>query len=160
MSRPASLLLLLIGPALLSAGCATRTIVIETDPPGATVWLNREKVEAMTTPALIPFDHHGTYAVRLEKDGYEPLETTADVVTPWYSWPVLDLFSDLFFSFAVNDRQEFSYRLAPIVEPEPDESVEAAERRRAEAGRFQEKVRARADDLRRQVNEGDPAEAE
>lgn len=160
MSRPALLLLFVSSPLLLSAGCATRTLVIETDPPGATVWLNREKVESMTTPALIPFDHHGMYAVRLEKEGYEPLETTADVVTPWYSWPILDVFSDLFFSFAVNDRQEFSWRLVPLDEPVADESEEAAERRRAAALRFHEKVRARAEDLRRQVNEGDPAEAE
>ena len=53
------------------------TITIDSEPPGALCWLNDNEIGR--TPVTVPFTWYGTYRVRLEKPGYEPLEAEAPV---------------------------------------------------------------------------------
>lgn len=74
-----------------AGGCGSpqRTIVITSDPPGARVWLN--DVDLGTTPVQTPFKFFGKYDVRLAKEGYEPLVTSAEAKAPLHETPGLDL---------------------------------------------------------------------
>ena len=42
----------------------------------------------------VPFAWYGTYDVRLEKDGYEPLWTTGEADAPWWEYPGPDLVAE------------------------------------------------------------------
>jgi len=74
---------------LASTGCVQRTIEITSEPTGAQVYLN--DVEVGRTPLEVGFTYFGTYDVRLRKDGYEPLMTSAKTDAPMHEWPGIDL---------------------------------------------------------------------
>jgi len=83
---------LLLGLALsfcVLPGCMQRTIHITSEPSGAQVYLN--DVEVGRTPVEVGFTYFGTYDVRLRKDGFEPLVTSAKTDAPMHEWPGFDL---------------------------------------------------------------------
>ncbi len=69
------------------SGCVERRISIDTEPPGALVWLNDAQIGR--TPVDVAFTHEGTYDLRIEKEGYEPLMTPAKTTGPlWDAVPI------------------------------------------------------------------------
>ena len=70
-------------------GCLSRRVSITSEPSGATVWMN--DVEVGRTPVEAQFLYYGTYDVKVELDGFEPLRTRARARTPIYEYPPLDL---------------------------------------------------------------------
>ncbi len=79
--------------AVLLGGCVERRVWIETDPPGALVWLNDTQVGR--SPVDVSITHHGIYDVRIEKEGYEPLVTSADTDGPIWDTVPLDFFVEI-----------------------------------------------------------------
>ena len=77
---------------MLAVGCVQRTISITSEPAGALVYLNDEEVGR--TPVDVPFTWYGTYDVRLERRGYEPLWTTGVAKQPWWENPGPDLLAE------------------------------------------------------------------
>ncbi|MEM8836121.1 MAG: PEGA domain-containing protein [Planctomycetota bacterium] len=77
--------------ALAMVGCVDRRILITSEPSGARVLLN--DVDVGVTPAEVNFTYYGVYDVRLRKEGYEPLRTTAEAAAPWHEYPIVDLVS-------------------------------------------------------------------
>jgi hypothetical protein len=143
--------------ALALAGCVERKLLIRSDPPGATVTLNRGRTPAGTTPLSIPYHYYGTYDVRIEKEGYRPLHVDAPVSAPWYEYPVLDFFAELLLPVTIHDDREFSWSLEPrppapamTTEEEIEKATQEAEKRNAE-------LLERAKKMRKAVDEGDPA---
>ena len=61
-------------------GCVERRLFIDTDPPGALVWLNDAQLGR--TPVDVRIVHDGTYDLRIEKEGFEPVVTGAKVQGP------------------------------------------------------------------------------
>lgn len=100
-----ALLALLLRPV----GCVERSITIETDPPGAMVWVNAE--EKGMTPVTVPFTWYGTYEFRLELEGYQTLVVKEDVNAPAYQIFPMDLVTDVFVPATIRDRKLFSYAL-------------------------------------------------
>lgn len=85
---PRALFLVLCAGAL--AACSTkRTLLLESVPPGAKVWVDGQ--ERGVTPLEVPFVHPGSFAVRLEKQGYSPLAADVAVKGGFESYPVVDL---------------------------------------------------------------------
>ena len=78
---------------LLLGGCVKRTLLIESDPPGALVYLNDEEVGR--TPVTVPFTWYGTYDVRLEMEGYRTLHAEQELEQPWWESPGPDLFAEM-----------------------------------------------------------------
>ena len=79
---------------LLTTGCAIdRRLRLESDPPGALVYLNGEEVAR--TPATVPLDWYGRYDITARLDGHETLRTRRWVAAPWWLWPPLDLVAEL-----------------------------------------------------------------
>lgn len=87
---PAALALALAATSL--SGCLERTIRITTEPEGALVWLN--DVEVGRTPLETDFTFYGTYDVRIRREGFEPIVTSARADAPPQEWPGIDLIAE------------------------------------------------------------------
>jgi hypothetical protein len=99
------LFLLALLPTL---GCVERTITVESDPPGALVYLNEEEIGR--TPVQRDFLWYGTYSVAVRKPGYESIKTKADVPPPFYQWPPFDLIAELL-PIQITDSHSLNYTL-------------------------------------------------
>lgn len=75
------------------SGCIERRIRVTSEPSGARVWLNDEHVG--TTPCEARFTFYGTYDVRVELDGYEPIQEGREAHAPLYEYPGADLAATL-----------------------------------------------------------------
>ena len=121
--------IMLVGAAALVTGCARveRTLTVESDPPGALVYLNDQEVGR--TPMTKEFLWYGTYDLRLRKEGYRTLVAQPRVWAPIWQVPPFDLIAE-FVPFRLEDRHRLSYAMTPItdeIEPSSDEMVARAE---------------------------------
>jgi len=89
--RPATSLLAagILASLTLLGGCVERVMHITSEPEGALVFLNDDEVGK--TPVDVPFTYYGTYDVRLEKEGYQPLWIMQKAEAPWWEFPGPDL---------------------------------------------------------------------
>lgn len=101
-----------LAAALLAAvGCGTqRTIRITSDPSGALVHLN--DVEVGRTPVTVPFTFYGTYDVRLEAPGYQPLWTKHKAQAPLWEYPGPDLLGE---AVGADSRLAWHFEMTPAV---------------------------------------------
>lgn len=99
---------LLVLPLLL-AGCVERILSVRSEPPGAEVWLDGERVG--TTPAEIPYDWYGTRELTLERPGYRSITVSVELSPPWWQIFPLDFVTDLLLPFTVTDRTERHFLL-------------------------------------------------
>lgn len=108
------------------AGCGVqRTMVIESDPPGALVYLNDEEVGR--TPVRHDFTWYGNYDVSLRREGYQTMRTTQWVAAPWWQWPPIDFLAELT-PGRPKDTHRFLYVLKPATQPaDPDALLRRAE---------------------------------
>lgn len=75
---------------LVLAGCSTkRYLTIDSDPPGARVWVNGK--DEGKTPATVEFVHYGYFDVRLEMPGYEAVQTEVRLGSKIDGYPIVDL---------------------------------------------------------------------
>lgn len=130
--RSLVVILALLAPLLpLLGGCAggvDRTIVVESEPPGALVYLNDQEVGR--TPVEVPFLWYGTYDVRLRKEGYEAVKTRRRVWAPLWQIPPFDLLAELV-PFPLEDRHRLAFTMEPLPEGvDQAELIQRAERLR------------------------------
>lgn len=103
--------------AMLSGlvACETqRTITVTSNPPGALVFLNDEEVGR--TPITVPFTFYGTYSVRLEKPGYDPLWTKKEAAAPFWELPGPDLIALLIPGKKVDLSWHYELQALPLAE--------------------------------------------
>ena len=106
--------------ALLTAwlgGCVERTLTIESDPPGALVYLNDQEVGR--TPLTREFTWYGWYDVAVRAPGYKTLKTTSPVIAPAWLWVPFDLLVELL-PFPVQDKHRLHYKLVAETEADVD----------------------------------------
>ncbi|MDG2423392.1 MAG: PEGA domain-containing protein [Phycisphaerales bacterium] len=122
---PRTTLLILLGTMLVaSSGCIRRKLSITTAPSGALVWVNDREVGR--TPLTVDFTHYGTYDVRIEREGMEPVMTSQKASAPLWDLPGPDLVVEVM-PFQANSEIKWHFDLEPR-----DESHEAlVERARA-----------------------------
>src|SRR5262245_3073735 len=138
---PAAPALLAVAAAAVAAGgCVERKMMIRSDPPGAVITLDGERLE-QRTPAEVPFDFGGTRGVTLAAAGYRLLDTTAELRDPWFTYFPLDVFAEFLWPGTIEDVQEFDFALQPYGSATP-EMKEAAQRKLAELKRRAESFRA------------------
>jgi hypothetical protein len=97
-------------------GCARRTLTVTTEPPGALVWINDREIGR--SPVEVEFYDYGTYDVRLELDGYEPMMTFGVAKPPPWDLPGPDLVFEAVPGARVNCH--WHYDLEPAVENTPE----------------------------------------
>lgn len=122
---------LLFALVLPAAGCVERRMTIISDPPGAAAYLDGD--EMGTTPVTTKFLFYGGRGIRLEKDGYETLEAVQHIGAPWYQTFPLDLFTDVFLPWTVQDRRYLPYKMEPARPVDKEALVARAKAFRAEA---------------------------
>lgn len=101
---------ILLALSLLGA-CVERRLLIRTDPPGADVTVNGEKVGR--APVQWRFDHYGKVLVEVEKPGYRPAERVVELRSPWYEKPGVDFFADVLVPTTIRDEHQVELRLEP-----------------------------------------------
>ena len=97
----------------LAPGCVKRTILIESDPPGAKVWVNEHLMERVT-PLEYEFITHGGYKFRLRKAGFREVVAREKVQAPIYQWIPLDLVFEHLVPAKLEDKHVFRYTLSPL----------------------------------------------
>ena len=107
--RHAIPLLLLL--SLLAAGCVRRTLIVESTPPEAEVWIDGERVGL--TPVREPFSHYGTREIVVVKGGYTLAREKRPVEAPWYERFPLDFFTENLWPGTLVDERRFAYVLQP-----------------------------------------------
>jgi len=125
------ILLVTLGGTLLATACVRRTVSINTDPQGAGVMLNDEKIG--TSPVSVDFTWYGDYEIILQHEGYETLQTHKKLNAPWYQVPPIDLFAEAFIPFTIRDRRELSFTLEPTKEIDRAQLIEGARQFRERA---------------------------
>ncbi|MCA9295632.1 MAG: PEGA domain-containing protein [Phycisphaerales bacterium] len=111
--RLAAVAALMAGAGL--TGCARKTITVTTEPPGALVWLNDREIGR--SPVSVEFYDYGTYDVRLELDGYEPMMTFGVADPPPWDLPGPDLVFEAVPGASVN--RHWHYDLEPAIDNTP-----------------------------------------
>lgn len=129
-------LLLTTGLAALSQGCVERRFVIETNVPGAQVYVNNEPVGP--SPADARWDYSGKYEFRVVAQGYEPLRQVEKVKARWYDYPPLDFVFETLWPFHIEDVRRFRFDLQPAAQIRTDELLDKANDLRTQAGQLPE----------------------
>lgn len=106
-------------------GCVERRLSITSEPSGALVYLNDQEVGR--TPVEVPFRFYGTYDVRLEREGYDPLWTEAKAKAPVWEYPPFDLVAEAVPGAKSTVRWHFELEAStPVEERDTDALVDRA----------------------------------
>lgn len=110
-------IMIVVSAAALVGGCKQpeRTLVIESEPAGALVYLNGEEVGR--TPMEYDFVWYGDYDVTLRRQGYETLKTHRELKPPLRMWIPFDLFTEM---AGGKDRQVWRFDMEPMPETSAD----------------------------------------
>jgi hypothetical protein len=122
--------LLFLAALSLLTGCVERRFVVETNVPGAQVYVNSAPVGP--SPADARWDYAGNYVFRVVAQGYEPLTRVEHVKARWYDYPPLDFFFETLWPFHVEDVRRFRFDLVPATQIRTDELLDAANNMRAQ----------------------------
>jgi hypothetical protein len=111
------------GPALallavISSGCVDRRFIIESDPPGAAVYVNDRLVGA--SPVNQSFIYYGTYRFVFVRDGYETLTVDEHICTPWWSYFPLEFVVENILPNTIRDVRYIRKPLQPRQEIPPE----------------------------------------
>ena len=96
---------------VLLAGCIERTMVIESEPPGAFVRVDGD--DCGTAPAVVPFTAYGKREVYLHRKDYFSRSEIIRVSPPAYAVFPLDFVFDVLWPFTIRDEQTFKFTLQP-----------------------------------------------
>ena len=133
---------------LVCAGCVERRLHIRTEPEGALVRVNGRDIGR--SPAVWRFHHYGTVRVTTHLDGYLPEQREVRLKTPWYEYPVADLFSDVLIPTRIKDDHEVSITLQPRTESSKAEDLAAADELADRAAALRDEMR---DEMREELAE-------
>jgi hypothetical protein len=114
---------------LALGGCVERFISVRSDPPGAIVTLDDQKIGP--TPVDIPYTWYGMRLLVVDLQGYTQVRETIALNPPWWQFPPIDFITDILVPATITDRREFSYSLDKVT-AQPDKGLEEVKRRAAE----------------------------
>jgi hypothetical protein len=101
-----------------STGCVERRFRIESNPPGAYLYVNNTAYGP--TPIDVPFLYYGKYDMMLVKEGFQTLRVKEPVDPPWYQYPVIDFFAEALYPGQLTDIRPLYYELEPVCQPNLD----------------------------------------
>ena len=125
---------LLIAVLLVSTGCVRRRLMVRSNPPGASVYIDKQFIG--TTPAATSFVYYGTREIEVIADGYRTEKVLRTISPPWYQIPPIDFVSETLWPREVRDERIIDITLTP------NQPVAS------------EVLQARADNLRLQAAQG------
>ena len=138
-----------LAAVLLTAGCVERRLTIVTEPKEAVVWLNDEEVG--TAPVTVNFNWYGDYRVRIEKSGYEILNTHRNLERPLHDKFPFDFFAEVLWPKRIVDEYTWKFELKPYQSSSPEKLIKDAQQMQQRSNRELGKI---ADEI---LNESKPA---
>lgn len=96
---------------LSAPGCVRRRLLIRSNPPGATVYVDNQPIGV--TPCATSFVYYGTREIRLVKPGYETLTINQPIPAPWFELPGIDFISENVLPNEIQDYRTVSYTMSP-----------------------------------------------
>ena len=90
-------------------GCVERLVAVRTEPPGAAVYLDDEKVGE--TPCEVEYVWYGERELVVELRGHRSVRETLPLRPPWWQFFPLDFITDVLVPFTITDRVEVEYTL-------------------------------------------------
>ena len=99
----------LILATLTGCGSVNRRFVIESNVPGAQVYINNRQIGA--APAHANFDYYGYYKITVIHPDYETHTQRVHVVAPWYAYPPLDFLTEVVWPFEIHDTRRYYFNL-------------------------------------------------
>lgn len=131
MSKYKYIILLTAGCIVFAAGgCVERELTINTDPQGATVFLNDEQIGE--SPVTTDFNWYGDYQIRISKPGYDTLKTHRKLKAPWYDYFPFDFFAQVLYPGRIVDTYEWEFELPAKTQIPEDELLKKAENLKAQ----------------------------
>jgi hypothetical protein len=109
---------------LLLSGCVERELTINTKPQGALVVLNDEEIGL--APVTVNFNWYGDYCVRIQKEGYETLNTHRELKGPWYDGFPFDFFAQIVNPNRIVNSYEWTFDLTPKQQISQEELIQNA----------------------------------
>ena len=122
---------LLLGSTLCGCNSVRRTMTVNTNPSGATVFLDNK--ELGRTPFTANFDHYGTREFRIVKQGYETRTELVPIRAPWYQWIGFDFVSEVLLPGKLTDHKFYEFDMQPEKVVPSSEIVARAEQFRQTA---------------------------
>lgn len=107
----------------LTAGCVERKLTINTEPQGALVELNDEHIGV--TPVTVAFNWYGDYKVRIQKEGYNSINTHRELDRPLHDKFPFDFFASISPEQIV-DEHEWTFDLEVFQPISREELIEAS----------------------------------
>lgn len=107
------------------SGCVERRYTIRSDPPGALVIVNGEEIGP--TPVSRAFVFYGDRRVRLQREGFEPLDVVQPINAPWYDNLATEFFTENLIPYTFRDEREYTYKLKPVRTTETPDLLRDAE---------------------------------
>ena len=123
--------MMLAGAMMVLTGCVERRLTIVTEPSDAVVWLNDEEIGV--TPVTVGFNWYGDYNVRIEKPGYEILNTHRLLERPAHDRFPFDFFAEVLWPRRIVDEYTWDFELAPYQAATPADLIESAHQVRQQA---------------------------
>jgi hypothetical protein len=114
--KPQRIFLSVLAGLALLTGCVERTLILRSDPPGATVVVNGD--ELGVAPAKLEFETYGTYDVVMSAPRYRRLHALVPVQPPWYEKIPFDLFYEVVWPGTKLDEHLVTLKLEPLSEDE------------------------------------------
>ncbi len=98
--------------ALLASSCAARRLLnVTSEPPGATVELDGQRIG--TTPVEIEFQHYGVRQVTVSLSGRATWTKNVRLRAPWYGRFPMDIVSEILLPVGWVDRHKVHAALEP-----------------------------------------------
>lgn len=122
----------LLGPCvliLLSTGCVDRRFVVETNVPGAQIYVDGTPIGP--SPADSWWEYAGDYQFTAVAPGYEPLVKKVKLKAKWYQYPPFDLVAEALWPFRIEDVRRVQLTLEPVRPINQQELIGAADELRA-----------------------------
>ena len=129
------LLLTVIILVLTAGGCVERRLTINTEPQGATVFLNDEQIGK--SPVTTDFSWYGDYKVRIKKEGWQTLNTHRRLKAPWYDYFPFDFFAQVVYPGSIVDTYEWEFELPEQTQIPKEQLLEKAQALKSEVEQTQ-----------------------
>ena len=127
MTTPRAVRWAVLAAGLAACGCGgvNRRFVIESNVPNAQVYIDNKPVGP--APAHAQFEYYGFYTVTLVHPGYQTRTERVHVVSPWWSYPPIDFFSEILWPFRIEDVRRYYFELTPAAQTRTDDLIQFAD---------------------------------
>ncbi|GAB5403642.1 MAG: hypothetical protein Aurels2KO_18730 [Aureliella sp.] len=106
-------------------------MTIRTNPPGAMVYVDKQKIGQ--SPISTSFTYYGTREVEVVADGYRTERVLREIKPTWWQFPGLDFITETLWPFELRDERVIDIAMVPARQKTPEELLANGESMRVQA---------------------------